>query len=68
MDQKFRWVQDLGAPSEPGRLEHEGTPLVVTAEDIDRADAEIAKGLHDVVFNGMNPQSGDVHYILGSIA
>ena len=51
-------------------MAHEGVPLVVSAEDVERATAEMGKGLHDVVFNTVliSPRDGNSHYILGSIA
>jgi hypothetical protein len=70
MDHKVNWNADLKAPSEPCKREHGGVPLVVSADDIGRAAAEIGKGLHEVVFNTVliTPKDGKVHYILGSIA
>ncbi len=70
MDQKISWVADLKAPSSACKREYDGVPLVVSADDVERAAAEMGKGLHDVVFNAIliTPRNGDVHYILGSIA
>ncbi len=70
MDQKISWVADLKSPSRACKREHGGVPLIVSAEDIERAAAEMGKGLHDVVFNAIliTPKDGDAHYILGSIA
>ncbi len=70
MNQKVSWVADLKAPSQACKRDHDGVPLVVSADDVERAAAEMGKGLHDVVFNTIliTPKNGDVHYILGSIA
>jgi hypothetical protein len=70
MTQQVSWNADLNAPSEACKCEHDGVPLVVSADDVDRAAAEIGKGLHEVVFNTVliTPKNGDVHYILGSVA
>jgi hypothetical protein len=70
MDRKISWIADLKSPREACKREYAGVPLVVSAEDIQRATAEMEKGLKDVVFNTVliNPRDGNVHYILGSIA
>ncbi len=70
MDHHISWVADLKAPRAACKCEHAGVPLVVSAEDVQRAAAEMEKGLHDVVFNAVliNPRDGNMHYILGSIA
>ncbi len=67
---KVSWVADLKASSEACKREHDGVPLVVSADDIERASAEMGKGLHDVVFNTVliSPKDGNAHFILGSIA
>jgi hypothetical protein len=70
MDHHVTWVEDLKAPLEACEREHAGVPLLVSADDVARAAAEMKKGLHDVVFNAIlvSPTDGKVHYVLGSIA
>jgi len=70
MDHQVSWIADLQAPTEACKREHDGVPLVVSADDVSRADAELSKGLHEVVFNTVliSPMDGNAHYILGSIA
>jgi hypothetical protein len=70
MKDKISWVADLKSPSEPGKRQHHGASIVVSAEDIERATAEMSKGLHDVIFNTVliSPKDGNSHYVLGSIA
>ncbi len=67
---KASWVRELGAPAAPGRHDIAGAAVAVSAEDIDRAKAELRKGLNEVVFNLIliSPSDGDAHYILGSLA
>jgi hypothetical protein len=70
MDHQVSWVADLQGPTEACKREHDGVPLVISADDISRANAELSKGLHDVVFNTIliSPMDGNARFILGSIA
>jgi hypothetical protein len=67
---KLGWVKDLHTPTAAGRHNIDGASVVVTTGDIDRAKAELKKGLDEIVFNLVliSPAQHDAHYILGSIA
>jgi hypothetical protein len=70
VNHQISWVADLKSPSEPCKRQHEGVLVIVNADDVERATAEMGKGLHDVIFNTVliSPMDGNSHYVLGSIA
>jgi hypothetical protein len=69
MEEKISWVHELGSPAEPGLHDHRGIPITVKGDDVARAQAEMSKGLSDVIFNlVLQSKNGDKHYVLGSIA
>ena len=47
----LRWVSDLGAPTQPEICRFKGAVVEISEHHIHRAEAELANGATDVVFN-----------------